>query len=118
MDGVVPVNKGLDFNPKKARQDFFERHFLNGEEFDHSGSSRLDLTVRRKGTKKKGYHWTLMGNMEIRDCARRVDLTFEGNTKSDIKNLHNSRYKLERLKMIAEKGLAVLDAMQEAHDNQ
>lgn len=108
----------IKFDKKKVRQDFFERHFLNHEDCDHTGTSRLDFSVRRKGTKAKGYHWTLNGNLEIRDCSRRIDLTFDGNTKSDKDILDNSRFKLERLKMIAEKGLAVLDAMEEAHKQQ
>lgn len=102
----------IDFNPKKAKQTFVERHFLNRPASRHSGVVKLDFDVRRKGTKAKGYYYTLNGEMELRDCARRIDLHFDGNNKSDIEDLMNSKEKLEKLKSACEMGIAVIEAME------
>lgn len=118
-DNVVPwdgpLRKSmLTFKKTGGKQNFVHRHFLNSPESAHSGSAKLDVTVQRKGTKAKGYRWTIWGSMELRDCSRRIDLTFDGDTKKDRDELQNSRAKLERLKSICETGLAVIDAMEEA----
>ena len=102
----------IEFKPKAAEQSFIYRAFLNDEYSIYTGSMKLAFDVRRKGTKAKGYHWTLNGNMEIRDCARRIDLSFNGNTKGDIDDLMNSKEKLQRLKEACETGLAVIAAME------
>ena len=104
-----------DFNITKQKHQFYERHFLNTIEQEHSGSAKLDFLVRRKGTKAKGYVYSLWGQLEIRDCSRRIDLAFDGNTKTKKDELENSRLKLEKLKSIAETGLAAIDAMKAAH---
>ena len=107
----------VEFKKNRANQEFQYRHFLNGIESSHTGSLKLDFTVRRtKNTSKKnpGYKWHLHGGMEIRDCSRRIDLTFDGDTKNKVKELKNSREKLEKIKLACEKGLMVINAMEQA----
>lgn len=113
--------KPRKINVKKTgkKQDFFERHFLNNENSDHTGSAKLDFTVYRNGTQAKGYRWSLSGGIELRDCESRIDLHFDGNTTKKTEELENSRVKLLRLKSICDTGLKVIDqmtALQTAHD--
>ena len=105
----------MQFKTTAGSQDFYERHFLNDVDSHNTGSARLDFSTYRKGTKAKGYYWSLSGALEIRDCQTRIDLSFGGNTGKKKDGLDNSRRKLEKLKLIAEKGLAVIDAMEAAH---
>ena len=77
------TNAVQPFSKKEKEQKFYSRHFLNNIDSDHTGVIRCDFKIdRRKSNSKKykGYYWHLFGGMEIRDCVRRIDLTFDGNT--------------------------------------
>jgi len=107
----VHLKKPFEVKPTGRKQSFTERHFLNFENSPHSGSAKLDFDVYRKGTKAKGYTWSLSGGLEIRDCQDRIDLHFDGNTKTKIEQLENSRAKLAKLRSIAQAGIEVVDGM-------
>lgn len=95
----------------------YARAFLNRVEEDHTGSIKADLSVAKnkfpKSSRRKGFYFSLRGNIEIRDCSTRIDLTLEGSTKNAERRetLENTKNKLRKIISVCE---AMLDAIADA----
>lgn len=93
------------------------RCFLNTAYSDHSGSMKYDMTIskkrRPKSSKVKGFYYSLWGSVELRDCARRIDLTLDGNTKNaeGLQKLENTERKLRKIIVLCERALEAIEKM-------
>ena len=96
------------FNKVRKKQSFYNRAFLNDTESEHTGSIRAHLDVEKQRRDDGVYVWELYGGLEIRDCSRRIDLAFDGDTDEYIDQLQNSIEKYEIIQEVCEAQLKVM----------
>lgn len=94
----------------RKKQKFFDRGFLNDIESEHTGSIRGHLEVSRHKDEDSGlYIWELYGGLEIRDCSRRIDLAFDGDTKKYISQIENGLKKYDSIIAVCKRQRSVLE---------
>ena len=94
----------------RKKQNFFDRAFLNDIDSEHTGSIRGHLEVSRYKDKKKGRNvWELYGGLEVRDCSRRIDLAFDGDTEKYISQIENGIKKYNSIINVCERQKHVLE---------
>ena len=87
----------------RKKQVFFNRDFLNDIDSEHTGSIKAHLEVTRvKEGGETDYTWSVYGGLEIRDCSRRIDLAFDGDTKKYISQIKNGVKKYDAIIAICE----------------
>lgn len=95
----------------KKKQQFYCRGFLNEMESEHTGSAKSHLYVTKADSESNPNQavWDIEGGLEIRDCSRRIDLAFDGDTDEHEYQIDNGILKLQTLINICTYQLGILE---------